>query len=212
MPLTEELAGPLSGHSLVEKIPALSKFSGKLGELPKTAGIGRLLGTAGLGAVGEGAEELVGNVFDELSGQGMSAFGNPTTPDGERLLDDAGNPVRDADGNYKFVDANGEPIRLMSDEVGHVYKDSSTPFPERLRNYLDPSDLVNAFAGGALVDTVMQGPGVLLRTPGAIRNTMGRRESGISEYEAPVKRDWTSVSPESVFVNNVDESGAMVHN
>ena len=212
VPLTEELAGPLSGHSLVEKIPALSKFSGKLGDLPKTAGIGRLLGTAGLGAVGEGAEELVGNVFDELSSQGGSAFGNPVTPDGERLLDDNGDPVRDENGNYKFVDANGEPIRLMSDETGHVYKDSNTPFQKRLQNYIDPSDLLNAFMGGALVDTVMQGPGVVFRAPGAIRNSMGRRDAGVREYEAPVRRDWTSISPESVFVNSVDGSGAIVDN
>lgn len=147
VPLTEQIAGPVSGHSAIEWLSGKSKPG---------SNVRQVLRDFGLGMVGEGMEEVVGNFFDELTNQGLAAYGAPTNEDGERLLDENGEPVRDENGNYKYVDVYGNPMEYMTDETGHVYQDRNTPIDQRLRNMLNLEDAKNALLGGALVDATMQ--------------------------------------------------------
>ena len=173
VPLTEEIAGPISGSSLIEKLS---------GDIPNNPTKKQVLQGFLTGMIGEGLEEIVGNFFDGITNQGDAAFGNPTTPEGERLLDDNGEPVRDENGNYKFVDVNGEPLTSWTDNVGHEYVDRNTPINERVRNFLNLNDLANAFFGGALVDTVMQLPSVAPDFARASRLDKIRRQTGTQQY------------------------------
>lgn len=206
VPLTEMLAGPLSGSSLIESL------AGKIPSNPTTR---QVLQNFGLGMLGEGLEEIVGNLPEELTTQGTAAFGNPVSPEGERLLDDEGNPVLDEYGNYKFQDIYGNPMTYMTDETGHVYQDENTPWDQRLANFLDIPDLANAFAGGALVDAVMQAPTEILPSlfgrptlrygggvqwdPGSVQRDRMRQQTGIPQYVDPeeVNRE-VEVDPEFI--------------
>lgn len=173
VPFTEEIAGPIGGSSALEKLS---------GELPLNPTVGQVIKNFGIGAVGEGLEEIVGNLFEELTSNGMSAFGDYVTPSGERLFDDNGNPVVDEDGNYKYTDADGNPYEYMTDESGHVYRDQNTPLDRRIRNFFNPEDLANAFLGGVLVDATMQGAPTL----GSIKRAAGTgkvlKNTGVNQY------------------------------
>lgn len=181
VPLTEQLAGPISGHSLIE---ALS------GDMPSNPTVRQILTNYALGAFGEGIEEDVGNVFDELTDQGDAAYGMPTTRNGEPLLDENGEPVRNEDGTYKYVNVWGEPMTEMTDASGHVYKSGEDKINSRLRRVVNPSDMANAFAGGALVDTFMQGIPILRSLGPAINRGQVRRNTGVDRYiDAPIDND-----------------------
>lgn len=181
VPLTEQLAGPISGHSAIE---ALS------GELPSNPTVRQILANYALGAFGEGIEEDVGNVFDELTGQGEAAYGMPTTRSGKPLLDENGEPIRNEDGSYRYVNVWGEPMTEMTDASGHVYKSRDDKLGDRLGRAVDPNDAVNAFAGGALVDTFMQGIPILRSLGPAIQRGQVRKASGVEAYrDAPIDSD-----------------------
>jgi len=191
VPLTEQIAGPISGHSAIESLA---------GELPINPTLSQIGKAYLLGALGEGIEEIPGNVFDETTEFADSAYGDVVTPEGERLLDDEGNPVTNPDGSYKFVNpVTGRPYEYMTDQVGHIYKDPNTPMSRRLSNFLDWSDMLNAIAGGALVTTGMglgsdaihgvtggrAGGSYLSQIPNAIKSKRYRQQQGLTQYVSP---------------------------
>lgn len=207
VPLTEQLAGPLSGHSAIE---ALS------GELPLNPSTREVLQNFLLGMLGEGMEEIVGNVTDEVTGQGEAAYGDVVTPEGERLLDDQGRPVVDESGNYRFTDAEGNPYTYMTDQVGHIYRDPNTSLMRRFGNFLSPNELGNAFLGGSLVDATMQlprevipslvgSPG-LFREPrmGSIQRDAIRRRQGGMPYVETERDRMRAAMPQGFDVTQGD--------
>lgn len=122
VPLTEKMVGPIGSHivpleKLVDKLPLKSAF-------------GKFLANEGVGAIGEGVEEVLGNIFEEASQYGPDAFASPV------IDEDTGEPVHDM--------------------YGHEER-KKTGAPERIANFLtDTNDNANAFAGGALVDVAMR--------------------------------------------------------
>jgi hypothetical protein len=205
-PLTEQIAGPISGHSLIESLS---------GETPVNPTLAQLGKAYLIGALGEGIEEIPGNFFDELISQGTSLYGNPVTNDGKRLLDRdpsswlSTTPAVDENGNYLAVGADGEPLDYVTDQVGHIYKDPNTPLSDRVLNFLSPSDLANALAGGFLVDTAMQllPGGDAWRIPGAYRNTNYRRQQGLSQFVRP-DEDSEYVEADPRFIRMFDDRSA----
>lgn len=175
VPLTEQIVGPIGGDN-----PMIEKLSGKL---PSNPTVGQVWRSFGAGALGEGLEEIGGNLFEEATNQGPMMFGDVVTPEGERLLDDWGNPVVDENGEYRFKDANGRPYEYMTDDTGHIYKSADTPFARRIANFLNPEDLANAFLGGVLVDAALQLPSQTIpASVGAYHNDKIRRDTGVRQY------------------------------
>lgn len=181
IPLTENIAGNVSGRSF---IPALS------GEVPVNPTLQQLLKAWFLGNLGEGIEEIPGNVVDELTMYADNAYGMPIDPEtGEPLVERKGLrlvPVTNPDGSYRFVDeVTGEPITEMHDSMGHVYKDPNTSTLDRTLNFAtDYTDIANALFGGFSVGGVMSLPNALA-IPRAIHNTNYRKSTGIPQYVEP---------------------------
>lgn len=194
IPLTENIAGNVSGRSF---IPALS------GDIPDNPTLNQLFKAWLLGNVGEGIEELPGNIVDEFTMYGDSAYGIPIDPEtGERLVDRRGwyespSPVMNADGTYKFVDENGEPLTEIRDEMNHIYKDPNTGLYDRVLNFLDPTELANAFAGGFSVGGTMSLPNTLL-IPKAYTNTRYLKQTGLPQYIKPEMDERKPVDVEAI--------------
>lgn len=201
IPLTENIAGNVSGRSF---IPALS------GDIPMNSTL-RQLGKAWfLGNLGEGIEEIPGNVFDEATMYADRAYGMPIDPETGEPLMERGDPllgflpgplvpVTDENGDYKFVDEyTGEPITEMRDSMNHVYKDPNTSALDRFANfYTNYADLANALSGGFSVGGVMSLPNVLA-VPQAIRNSNYRRATGLPQYIEPEEIDRKTISLDEV--------------
>lgn len=195
VPLTENIAGNVSGRSL---IPALS------GDIPMNPTM-RQLGKAWLlGNLGEGIEEIPGNLFDELTSYADKAYGMPIDPDtGEPLVVRKTpfgplEPVKKANGSYKFVDKRtGEPETEKYDSMGHIYKDPNTSFADRAQNFLNGPDILNALAGGYSVGSWMSAPNLML-VPSAIRNTNYRKRMGLPQYIEPEDIERQNVNIEDV--------------
>lgn len=174
VPLTEMVAGPIG-----EQIVPIEKLSDKLfGKIARDASgrliaptAGQVLRNMGVGAIGEGIEEIIGNFFDDLTQYGPTGlFAN------------------------QEVDENGQP---MYDVAGHEIRDYDTPIEDRFRNAVNPTDWLNAFAGGVGVDTLMQmmpGVGQLWQLPSAVRRDIARHKTGVKPFIEPEERERKEVS------------------
>lgn len=162
VPLTEMIVGPVG-----EQIVPLEKIFRS--ELPSNPTAWQVVKNALVGAAGEGVEEDLGNIFDELTEYGPSGmFANPVT------------------------NANGEALRDM---YGHEVRDyNNTSAEDYLRNAADPGDLANSFAGGVTVDALMQALPISGQLVPAVRRDMARRKTGVSQFVDPEEREDRTVS------------------
>lgn len=198
VPLTEQIAGPVSGHSAIEWLSGKSKPG---------SSVKQILRDFALGMLGEGLEEVIGNFFDELTNQGLAAYGNNVDEEGKSLLDE--------NGDYKDTDIYGNPMTYMTDETGHTYKDINTPIGDRVRNMLNPEDALNAMLGGAIVDATMQlvpMPGINSRDTrlfpqlrDAARRDKIREQLGLTPYRE-VERGDEEIDPN--LFSEIFEEGA----
>ena len=123
VPLTEQIVGPIGGS-----IVPLEKIAEKA---PLKSAIGKFLLNEGVGALGEGVEEVLGNIFDEMTQYGSEMYADP-----------------------EIDEETGEARR---DDAGREKRDRSTPIPKRVQNFFgSTTDNANSFLGGALVDMAMQ--------------------------------------------------------
>lgn len=156
VPLTEMLVGPV-GEQLV---PLERIFNSGLPSNPTTW---QVIKNALVGAAGEGVEEDLGNIFDELTQYGpRGMFANVVT------------------------DENGKPI---TDMYGHELRDYGTNAEDRLYSFLDPGQLANSFAGGVAVDALMQALPISSQLAPAVRRDMARRKTGVSQFVDPEERE-----------------------
>lgn len=152
VPLTEMIVGPVG-----EQIIPLEKIFHS--ELPSNPTTWQVIKNALVGAAGEGVEEDLGNVFDEMTQYGPSGmFANPVT------------------------DSEGKP---MHDMYGHEIRDYGTNAEDRLNALLDPGELANAFAGGVTVDALMQMLPVARQIAPAVRRDAARRKTGVAQFIDP---------------------------
>lgn len=161
VPLTEMLVGPVG-----EQLVPLEKIFRS--ELPSNPTAWQVLKNAFVGAAGEGVEEDLGNIFDEITQYGPSGmFANPVTNE------------------------NGEVLRDM---YGHEVRDYGTNAEDRLYSFLDPGSLANAFAGGVTVDALMQAMPVTSQLVPAVRRDAARRKTGVAQFVDPEEREDRAVS------------------
>lgn len=159
VPLTEMLVGPV-GEELIPVGKGLERVFGKV---PSNPTLAQLVRNELVGMAEEGIEEDLGNIFDELTQYGPAGlFTNQVT------------------------DANGNPLY---DTAGHEVRDYGTTAEDRLANALDPSDLLNSFAGGAVVDALMQSIPFLGQAVPAARRDAARRKTGVQQYVDPDERE-----------------------
>jgi hypothetical protein len=163
VPLTEMIVGPVG-----ETIVPLEKI---FGGLPSNPTVGQVARNALIGAIGEGVEEDLGNIFDDWTQYGWQGlFANPKK------------------------DKNGD---IMYDAVGHEIRDYDTPALSRLANFANPADLANSFLGGAVVDALMQGVPVSGQLRSALQGDAARRQTGVRQFVDPdMKREPVYLSPE----------------
>lgn len=140
-PLTEMIAGPVGVD------PFWGKASGKFIDKSLKSPVSKFFANKAAGAAGEGFEEVVGNVFEDLTNYGTSgAFANPIYQ-----TDEYGNVILDPDTN--------EPMIARDQASYNELRDENTPLQTRVANFLDldngGQDPINSFLGGALVDTVL---------------------------------------------------------
>lgn len=141
LPVTEHLWGNIGG-SMVGK--PLMRAIGK-----NEADIAPLL-RYGMGTVGEGLEEIPGNVVEEFQGgSGLSGW----------YADDM---YRDADGNLTTdpaLDENGNPTnRVAYDNQGNVIKNTDTDLVGRLHNFGE--DIPLSFIGGMTLGSTLGAPAI----------------------------------------------------
>lgn len=156
VPLTEQIVGPVGG----QVIP-LEKMFGSQVANPT---VGQVLKNFLIGAAGEGIEEDLGNIFEDLTQYGWQGlFAN-------QRKDENGNPLYDDFGR-------------------HELRDYGTSLEDRITNAFDPSDLANAFLGGAAVDFAMDtllspiNKGSFTRQIGpAVQRDLARRKTGVKQY------------------------------
>ena len=155
VPLTEMIAGPVG-----EQIVPLERIFNS--SLPSNPTAWQVIKNALVGAAGEGIEEDIGNIFDELTQYGpRGLFANPV------------------------MNKNGE---IMRDMYGHEVRDYDTHAEDRMRSFLDPGQLANSFAGGVTVDALMQALPVMSQLAPAVRRDMARRKTGVSQFVEPEER------------------------
>lgn len=161
VPFTEMIVGPI-GEQLV---PLERVFHS---ELPSNPTTWQVIKNALVGAAGEGVEEDLGNIFDEITQYGPSGmFANPVT------------------------NVNGEALRDM---YGHEVRDYDTNAGDRLNSFFDPGELANAFAGGVTVDALMQMLPVASQLVPAARRDAARRRTGVAQFVDPEEREKRTVS------------------
>ena len=169
VPLTENIAGNIGSDPFKAGI---EKLTGKSLSLPSNPTVRQVLKNGLVGAIGEGIEEDVGNVFDELTQYGPAGM--------------YANPLTDEEGNQLY------------DENGYALRNYDTPLATRLGNVVNKeglTDLANSFSGGVAVDALMD----LLMSPipvvgrdttlrqliPAIRRANIRRRAGIEPLIEP---------------------------
>lgn len=149
----------------------LIPLEGVTSRIPFKTDTGKLLADTLVGYGAEGIEEDLGNVFEELMQYGPSGtFANPV------------------------LDENGEP---MKDIYGHEVRNADTSMPRRALNSVDPTDLSNAFIGGALVSPAMGLVTTPINSNSFIRNIgpavardYARSLTGVDRYvETDLERD-----------------------
>lgn len=155
VPLTEMMVGPVG-----EQIVPLERI---FGELPANPTVAQVIKNTLIGAAGEGVEEDLGNIFDEITQYGpVGMFSN------------------------QAVDENGNPIY---DTSGHEIRDYGTRLGDRFANAINADDLANSFAGGVTVDLLMDallsplnGKSFTRQIGPAVRRDMARRKTGVNQY------------------------------
>lgn len=155
VPLTEMMVGPVG-----EQIVPLERI---FGELPANPTVAQVIKNTLIGAAGEGVEEDLGNIFDEITQYGPAGmFSN------------------------QAVDGNGNPIY---DTSGHEIRDYGTKLGDRFANAINANDLANSFAGGVTVDLLMDallspfnGKSFTRQIGPAVRRDMARRKTGVNQY------------------------------
>jgi len=163
-PFTEDLAGEATSGPIKKALVELGVPGVELGSYPT---IGQVLMNKGTEMFGEGIEEDFGNIVDELSQYGIEgAWAN-------QLLDEDGNPV---------YDVSGREVR-----------DYDTPWYDRLKNAADWADWLNAFSGGAIVESYLD-PMFLSRLLSAGKNDVNRRRMNIGQYVDPEEQERRRVS------------------
>lgn len=155
IPLTEQIVGPI-GNQIVplERI---------FGELPANPTLRQLLTNELIGAIGEGVEEDLGNVFEDWTQYGLRGM--------------FANPVVDENGNQVY------------DQAFHELRDYDTPMADRLRNALNPMDLANSFAGGVTVDALMQAPFLAPEIRPALQRSRALSRTGVRQFVDPEERE-----------------------
>lgn len=152
IPLTEMLVGPVG-----EQLIPLEKIFHS--ELPSNPTTWQVIKNALVGAAGEGVEEDLGNIFDQITEYGPAGmFANPVTNDEGKVL---------------------------RDMYGHEVRDYGTNAEDRLNAFLDPGELANAFAGGVTVDALMQMLPVARQIVPAARRDAARRKTGVAQFIDP---------------------------
>ena len=152
VPLSEQIVGPIGGsiipfEKIAEKAPVKNAFV-------------RTLINEAAGAGAEGVEEILGNLFDEMTQYGSDIYADPVIDEetGEARTDSAGREMRQHD----------------------------TSAQKRVKNFFDDTaNNVNSFLGGALVDAAMQGPGLPFRLKNAAIQDYARHKTGVAPYVAP---------------------------
>lgn len=161
VPLTEMVVGPVGEH-LIPLEGVTNRLFGEMGENPT---VRRVILNALVDAMGEGVEEDLGNVFEELQTNGLSgAFA-------DQAVDEEGNP--------------------MYDDTWRPIMDYTTPTSRRVQNALDPADLLNSFWGGVAVDALMQGVPTAKKVGAAARRAAVRNQTGVGQLQGPSKIDMT---------------------
>jgi hypothetical protein len=158
VPLTEMIVGPVG-----EQMIPLEKI---FGELPQNPTVAQVIKNTLIGAAGEGIEEDLGNIFDELTQYGPSGmFANQKT-------DDYGNPIYD--------------------QSGHEVRDYDTWLGDRIENAFDPGELANSFAGGVVVDMLMDAllspindESFTRQIGPALKRDIARRQTGVRQFVTP---------------------------
>lgn len=179
--------------------PALENLAGNIGHetwLDKPANrfidrylargtLGNLLAHHGFDMAGEGAEENVGDVVDELATYGRDAYANrvvaPTAD--MAVYDEDGNLLKEAGKDF-IGPFNG----TLYDEHGVELRDPNTSIGDRISNFVPhtPEQLregANSFIGGAGVSALMGFPGLLY---GGVNNwaQRSRGDFGSPSYAA----------------------------
>jgi hypothetical protein len=155
VPLTEQIVGPIGNQIIpLERI---------FGELPANPTLRQLLTNELIGAIGEGVEEDLGNVFEDWTQYGLRGM--------------FANPVIDENGNQ------------MYDQAFHELRDYDTPIADRLRNALNPMDLANSFTGGVTVDALMQAPFLPSKIKPAIQRSRALSRTGVRQFVDPEERE-----------------------
>ena len=178
VPLTEMLAGPV-GHT----IAPLEKVSNKIfGKMPSNPTLGQVARNFLVGAGEEGVEEVVGNIPEQFTQNGVSGFY------ADPLLDEEGNEVYD--------------------QTGHKVMDYDTPALKRLANALKPEDAANAFLGGVavdfLLDGTLNGPATLASARNAIKSAQIRKATGVKQFVEPEDVEEKDVSGD--FLDRYNEN------
>lgn len=179
VPFTEMIVGPVG-----EQIIPLEKIFGGVPSNPTT---GQVLKNFLIGAAGEGVEEDLGNVFEDLTQHGWEGlFAN-------QKKDKQGNPIYD--------------------QYSHEVRDYDTPLPDRLRNAVKADDLANSFAGGVAVDALMDA----LLTPvsdtslrqilPAARRDIARHKTGVRQFVDPGEIEDRALSDSFLgnYSNEIDD-------
>lgn len=140
-PAAEMIAGPIGVD------PFWGKMSGKFIDRVLKSPVSKFFAKKIAGALGEGFEEVVGNLPEDLTNYGLSgAFANPIYQ-----TDENGDVILDPDTN--------EPMIARDQASYNELRDESTPLPTRVSNFLDldngGQDPINSFLGGVLVDAVL---------------------------------------------------------
>lgn len=176
MPATERLAGNIVGKNPLIKVEPFirRKFGGTAAEP---------LALSAANVLGEGAEEIVGNAFEDAANNGLLGW----------YANDA-------------VDENGNPLY---DRTGHVVKDLSTSLPNRVSNYAD--DAPEAFVGGALLGGAFRAPQIVrsdipetLRRMNYNRNL---RKIGLKPFKQSANENAEFVLPDDLVARYTREGG-----
>lgn len=148
-----------------EQIVPLEKIFGKM---PANPTLRQLVRNEIIGAIGEGVEEDLGNLAEEATQYGPSGM--------------FANKIEDENGNQVY------------DQSFHEARDYDTPIEDRVRNMLNPQDLANSFAGGVVVDALMQSPFVVPQIRPALQRSNALRRTGVSQFVEPEKQERRELS------------------
>lgn len=175
VPLTENIAGGVGSDPARKLVDAVT---GNRFVLPSNPTTMQVIVNALLDAAGEGLEEDIGNVFDDITQYGPSgAFANT------------------------MVDEYGRPMRDM---YGHEVRDYDTRLEDRANTFMDPGDLANSFAGGVTVDALMQAIPIASQLIPSVRRDIARRKTGVRQFVDPGEREKRLIDNSLEFDDDIE--------